>query len=70
MIQDTRVSIVRKCAIESNQLLNIMIGLVVVLILIVGASIIIGNNDDDGKESVSEQKDSRRSWIVRQRIGN
>ena len=47
----------KKMRNKSNQLLNIMIGLVVVLILIVGASIIIGNNDDDGKESASEQKD-------------
>ncbi|MFC5604014.1 YrrS family protein [Sporosarcina koreensis] len=43
----------KKMRNRSNQLLNIMIGLVVLLIIIVGASIIVGNNGDDGKESVS-----------------
>lgn len=46
----------KKMRNRSNQLLNIMIGLVVLLILIVGASIIVGNSDDDGKESASEEK--------------
>lgn len=46
----------KKMRNKSNQLLNIMIGLVVVLIIIVGASIIIGNNDDDGKESALEEE--------------
>lgn len=46
----------KKMRNKSNQLLNIMIGLVVMLIIIVGASIIIGNNDDDGKESALKEE--------------
>ncbi|MFS0689812.1 DUF1510 family protein [Sporosarcina sp. 179-K 8C2 HS] len=45
----------KKMRNKSNQLLNIMIGLVVVLIIIVGASIIVGNKDDVVKESAVEQ---------------
>ena len=47
----------KKIRNRSNQLLNIMIGLVVALILIVGASIIIGNNESDEKETTSEQEE-------------
>lgn len=47
----------KKMRSRSNQLLNIMIGLVVLLIIIVGASIIVGNNDDEAKESTAGQEE-------------
>ena len=59
----------KKMRNRSNQLLNIMIGLVVVLILVVGTYIIVGNNDD-GKESVSEQEELEESGSPENESGN
>lgn len=47
----------KKMRSRSNQLLNVMIGLVILLIIIVGASIILGNNDDGGKDRAAGQEE-------------
>ena len=56
MILDTREVNRKKMRNRSNQLLNIMIGLVVVLILVVGTYIIIGNNDDEEKRAFGTRR--------------
>ncbi|MCG7345062.1 YrrS family protein [Sporosarcina sp. ACRSL] len=59
----------KKMRNRSNQLLNIMIGLVVLLIIIVGASIITGNNDKDEKGSSSEIQDIEESGSIDSKSG-
>ncbi|WP_432358480.1 DUF1510 family protein [Sporosarcina sp. UB5] len=55
----------KKMRNRSNQLLNMMIGLVVVLIIIVGASIIFGGNGEEAKVSDSGQEEIEQSSSVK-----